>query len=64
MRKRKYIAAVAALLTAATIATGWATQINASPVTAGSKGTSSTFGRESSLAGSAGTSSKVVRESS
>jgi hypothetical protein len=61
MRKRTYTLAVLTLLTAATIATGWATQATtllgsqrAEPTIAGSAGARSKAGRESSFTGSQG----------
>jgi hypothetical protein len=55
MRKRTYTLAVLTLLTAATIATGWATQ------SAGLLGSQQT---EQTIAGSAGAKSRAARESS
>ncbi len=78
MRKRTYTLAV--LLTAATIATGWATQaaslLGSEQTIADSKGSDAKITRESAfagsegdeagmiIAGSAGTKSKLARESS
>jgi hypothetical protein len=70
MRKRKYTLAVLTLVTAATIAIGWATQAatllgseRTEQTIAGSKGEKAQAGRESRIADSAGANSKAGRES-